>query len=177
MIDNDDFDKMLDNHFSDDANIKRSVKNLGSKHSNFSNVMKEVASLRDEKYLDALHKGIAQRDNTYQAIDNARLEKRSKISKSLTGKTKSQQHKESLKAVTTNKPGDADWEKACAEGREKRDKPFWAGEYSEKIGKPFVSRNAAARYAKEQGLTNSFRKMENWTKDRPTEYFFIQKET
>jgi hypothetical protein len=140
----------------------------------FSATMKEVANERnqDPEYIENHKIGVTiNRANTYQAIDNARPEKRLQISKSLTGKSKSISHKKSLKEVTTNKPGDANWEKACAEGRNKRDKPFKCP-----FG-VFNNRSEAARYAKEHNLfTNAQRKLEGWTKEKPNEFYFITHE-
>lgn len=133
----------------------------------------EIARNRGEEYYKNLHEGIAKRDNTYQAESNARPEVQEKISKSLTGVPKTEEHRKNLKATTTNKPGNANWEQAHAAGLAKRDRPFWAGEYSEQISAPFPSRAAAARYAQEQGLTNAVKKMEGWTKKFPQQFFFM----
>jgi hypothetical protein len=96
----------------------------------FSKTMSKVATERnqDPEYLESLRTGIANRDNTYQAESNAKSEVKAKISKSLTGKAKSAEHKKALKATTTNKPGDPNWEAAHKAGLAKRDKPFNAGE-------------------------------------------------
>lgn len=60
----------------------------------FSDTMSQVAIARnqDPKYVEAYQQGIATRDNTYQAECNARPEVRAKISKSLKGKQKSEDH-------------------------------------------------------------------------------------
>jgi len=134
----------------------------------FSNTMKQVALQRDEEYLVALHNGIANRDNSYQAEVNSRPEVKAKISKKLKGKPKSESHRTSLKATTTNKLGDPDWEAAHKAGLAKRDKPFHAGKYG-----VFPNRSEAARVAKEQGLSNALKKFEAWTKTKPEEYYFI----
>jgi hypothetical protein len=137
----------------------------------FSKTMSNQAKLNNEnpEYKASLKRGCQERDNTYQAECNSKPEVKAKISKTLTGKSKSDEHKKALKATTTNKPGDPNWEAAHKAGLAKRDKPFHAGEYG-----VFQSRSEAARYAKEQGLTNALRKFETWTKTKPEEYYFIK---
>ena len=136
--------------------------------------MQEVAEERnqDPEYQENHKIGVTiNRDNTYQKECNNRPEVKEKISKSLTGVPKSESHKESLKEVQTNKPGNKNWEKACAEGRNKRDKPFKCP-----FG-VFNNRSEAARYAKDHKLfTNAQRKLEGWTKEKPAEYYFITHE-
>jgi len=136
----------------------------------FSKTMSEVAVARnqDPEYLESLRVGIAHRDNTYQAESNAKPEVKAKISKSLTGKAKSAEHKKALKATTTNKPGDEKWEAAHKAGLAKRDKPFHAGEYG-----TFASLAEAARYAATKGMTNAYNRLSGLKKTRPTEYYFI----
>lgn len=130
-----------------------------------------VANQRDEDYNKQLKAGISKRDNTYQAIANAKPEVREKISAKLTGVKKTEEHKVNLKLTTTNKPGDANWENACQSGRNKRDKPFVCP-----FG-VFNNRSSAIRYAKEHNLfSNVQRKLENWTKENPKEYYYITHE-
>lgn len=57
-----------------------------------SQTVKQIAAQRDEDYIKKLHQGIANRDNTYQAIANARPEVREKISASMKGKEKTAEH-------------------------------------------------------------------------------------
>ena len=67
-----------------EAHINRSLANEWKKdNSEFSETMKQVASQRDEVYHEKRRQGLAKRDNSYQAIDNARTEKQAQISKSL----------------------------------------------------------------------------------------------
>jgi hypothetical protein len=136
-----------------------------------SQTFKEIAKQRDEIYTEKLHQGIAKRDKTYQAISNAKPEVQAKISVSLTGVKKTAEHKQNLKLTTTNKPGDKNWEQACQAGRNKRDKPFVCP-----FG-VFNNRSSAIRYAKENNLfSNAQRKLENWTKENPKEYYYITHE-
>jgi hypothetical protein len=158
-----------------DATVNRSRSAFFKKENKeFAETMSEVAKERNQKddYKKNHSIGVnVKRDNTYQAEVNARPEVKAKISKSLTNKSKSTLHKENLKKVTTNKPGNKNWEKACAEGRNKRDKPFKCP-----FG-VFNNRSEAARYAKENNLfTNAQRKLEGWTKEKPDEYYFITHE-
>ena len=73
-----------------------------------SKTMKVVASERNQnpEYITNLHNGIANRDNSYQAENNARPEVKAKISKSLKGVPKSEAAKKKYREVKTNKPGD-----------------------------------------------------------------------
>ena len=136
----------------------------------FSKTMKGVASQRDEEYFRVQKKGCQERDNTYQAEANARPETQAKISKSLTGVPKSASHKQSLKATTTNKPGNPEWEAAHGAGLARRDRPFHTPYGT------FPSLNAAARYVTEQGLlTNAVKKFEKWKKTDPANYYFEEK--
>jgi len=136
----------------------------------FSETMSQVAIERnqDPDYLESLRIGIAHRDNTYQAESNAKPEVKAKISKSLSGKPKTEEHKQALKSTTTNRYGDANYEAAHKAGLAKRDKPFHAGEYG-----IFQSRSEAAKYATGQGLKNALKKFEAWSKSNPEEYYFI----
>jgi hypothetical protein len=155
-----------------DATVNRSRSAFFKKDdTTFSKTMSKVAIERnqDPKYLESLRTGIAHRDNTYQAESNAKPEVKAKISKSLKGKAKSAEHKKALKATTTNKPGDANWEAAHKAGLAKRDKPFHAGEYG-----IFASIAEAARQVEEQGLLkNAYKKFSQWKKDNPKEYYLV----
>jgi hypothetical protein len=134
--------------------------------------MKSVAAERNQnpEYIEAYQQGMATRDNSYQAEVNARPEVRAKHSQNHKGKPKSDAHKASLKATTTNKPGDPTWEAAHKAGLAKRDKPFHAGEYG-----VFPSIAEAARQVEEQGLLkNAYKKFSKWKKDKPNEYYFIE---
>ena len=140
----------------------------------FSETMKSVATERnqDPEYLENLRHGVKHnRDNSYQAESNSKPEVKAKISKALAGKPKTEEHKQALKATTTNKPGDLNWEAAHKAGLAKRDKPFHAGDYG-----IFQSRSEAAKYATEQGLKNALKKFEAWSKSKPEEYYFIKEE-
>jgi hypothetical protein len=64
----------------------------------FSETMSAVAAERGEEYLQALHQGIANRDNTYQAICNARPEVRKKISAKMKAHEKTQEHLDKVAA-------------------------------------------------------------------------------
>lgn len=137
-----------------------------------SEKVKQIAAQRDAEYYENLRNGIANRDNTYQAESNARLEVKEKISKALKDKPKTEEHKAALRETTTNRYGNADYEAAHKAGLAKRDKPFHAGEYG-----IFRSRSEAAKYATEQGLKNALKRFESWTKSKPEEYYFIRKNT
>jgi len=161
-------------HQVSEAYVNRALANDWKKDNpEFSQTMQNIASQRGEEYHKAFADGIASRDKTYQAKVNNRPEVKAKLSKALTGVPKTAEHRKNLKATTTNKPGNANWEAAHAAGLANRDRPFWAGEYSEQISAPFPSRAAAARYAKEHGLGNAVKKMEVWTKKFPQHYFFM----
>lgn len=136
----------------------------------FSETMRGVASQRDEKYHTNLKEGIANRDNTYQAECNSRPEVKAKISRSLTAVPKSDSHKANLRAVKTNKYGNADYETKHKAGLAKRDREFHAGKYG-----THPSLSAAGRYAKSQGLPNAIKKFEEWKTTDPTNYYFIDK--
>jgi len=137
----------------------------------FSETMKGVASERnqDPEYLENLRHAVKHnRNNSYQAESNAKPEVKTKISKALQGKPKTEEHKQALKSTTTNRYGNADYEAAHKAGLAKRDKPFHAGEYG-----VFQSRSEAAKYAAGQGLKNALKKFEVWSKSKPEEYYFI----
>jgi len=155
-----------------DATVNRSRSAFFKKDDpTFSKTMSKVATERnqDPEYLESLRVGIAHRDNTYQAESNAKPEVKAKISKSLTGKAKSAEHKKALKATTTNKPGDSNWEAAHKAGLAKRDKPFHAGEYG-----IFPSIAEAARYAATKGMTNAYNRLSGLKKTKPAEYYFVK---
>lgn len=158
-----------------DATVNRARTAFFKKeNSEFANKMQQVATERNRKdEYKRNHKiGVTQhRDNSYQKVSNSKPEVQAKISKTMTGKKKSEEHKTKLKAVKTNKPGDRNWEQACQEGRNKRDRPFKCP-----FG-VFHNRSEAARFAKDNNLfTNAQRKLEGWTKEKPTEYYFITHE-
>jgi hypothetical protein len=128
------------------------------------------AATRDDKYYENLRNGIANRDNTYQAEVNSRPEVKAKHSQNHKGKPKSDAHKTSLKATTTNKPGDPNWEAAHKAGLAKRDKPFHAGKYG-----TFASIADATRQVEKTGqLVNAYKKFSKWKKENPKEYYFIE---
>lgn len=157
-----------------DATVNRSRSAFFKKNDpSFSKTMSKVATKRnqDPEYLQSLRDGIANRDNTYQAEVNSRPEVRAKHSQNHKGKPKSDEHRKSLKATTTNKPGDPNWEAAHKAGLAKRDNPFHAGEYG-----VFQSRSEAAKYATSQGLKNALKKFEAWSKSNPEEYYFIKEQ-
>lgn len=66
-----------------------------------SQSVKTVAAQRDEVYIEKLHQGIANRDNTYQAKSNAKPEVQAKISATMTGKEKTAEH--NAKVAAKNK--------------------------------------------------------------------------
>lgn len=155
-----------------EATINRTLANEWKRENiEFSDTMSKVATERnqDPEYLEKLRHGIKHnRDNTYQAESNARPDVKAKISKALTGKPKTEEHKQALKSTTTNRYGDANYETKHKAGLANRDRPFRAGEYG-----IFQSRLEAARYATEQGLKNAVKKFEVWAKTNPTEYYFV----
>jgi len=57
-----------------------------------SQTVKLIAAQRDEIYTKKLHQGIALRDNTYQAISNAKPEVQAKISATMSGLKKTAEH-------------------------------------------------------------------------------------
>jgi len=135
-----------------------------------SEKVKQIAAERNDEYYKKLHAGIANRDNTYQAETNSKPEVKSKISKALAGKPKSESHKQKLKETTTNRYGNAKYEAAHRSGLEKRDTPFHAGNYG-----VFPSIAEAARYVEEKGLLkNAYKKFSKWKKDGVEGYYFIE---
>lgn len=155
-----------------DATVNRGISALGKKNNpEFKATMRKIAGQRGLEHNQAVKRGCNEkRDNTYQAEVNARPEVQAAISKSLTGVLKTAQHKQSLKATTTNKPGNPDWEAAHAAGLARRDRPFYTPYGT------FPSLNAAARYVTEAGLlTNAIKKFEKWKKTDPTNYYFGEK--
>jgi hypothetical protein len=151
-------------------NIKYQPVKTEKQKAELSATMKEVAQVRNQNptYIENLHNGISNRDNTYQAEVNSRPEVRAKHRQNQTGKPKSKEHKAALKATTTNRYGNADYEAAHTAGLANRDRPFHAGEYG-----VFPNRSKAAKYAQSIGLSNAIKKFEKWTKTRPSEYRFI----
>ena len=69
----------------------------------FSETMSQVAIERnqDPEYVEAYQQGMATRDNSYQAVSNARPEVQAKIRASMTGKKKSNEH--NAKVAAKNK--------------------------------------------------------------------------
>jgi hypothetical protein len=138
-----------------DATVNRSRTAL-TKRDNpaFSATMSEAAHKRNQQtvYQANYQAGIAARDNTYQARDNARPEKRAQISASMTGRTKSAEHQAKIAARN-----------------QERSKPIQTphGE--------FPSRKAAVEHMLEIGIVNAGRKLDKWLKTRPTEYYYIDK--
>jgi hypothetical protein len=137
----------------------------------FKATMRRVAGQRGAEHNLAVKRGCNEtRNNTYQAESNARPEVKARIGQALSGVPKTENHRKSLKATTTNKPGDPKWEAAHAAGLAKRDRPFHTP-YG-----VFPSLNAAARYVTEQGLlTNAVKKFEKWKKTDPANYYFEEK--
>jgi len=156
-----------------DATVNRSRSAFFKKDDpTFSKTMSKVATERnqDPEYLENHRAAMVQRDNTYQAEVNSRPEVKAKISKALKGKAKTEEHKQALKATTTNKPGDPTWEAAHKAGLAKRDKPFHAGEYG-----IFPSIAEAARVVESEGkLKNAYKKFSQWKKDGKEGYYFIE---
>lgn len=170
----DPFEKSVD--FVDgksEARIKRSTSAVAKKDNPiFKETMSKVAIERnqDPEYIENLRHGVKHnRDNSYQAEVNSRPEVKAKISKALRGKAKTEEHKQALKATTTNRYGNADYESAHKAGLAKRDKPFHAGEYG-----TFPSLAEAARQVEEKGLLkNANKKFSKWKNDKPNEYYFV----
>lgn len=157
-----------------DATIARSRSALRKRgDAAFSQTMSKAATKRnqDPDYIANLNRGIAQRDNSYQAESNARPEVKAKIRKALAGKPKSEEHRQALKSTTTNRYGDAKYEAAHKAGLAKRDKPFHAGEYG-----VFTSIAEAARQVEAQGLLkNAYKKFSKWKKENKEGYYFLEK--
>lgn len=116
----------------------------------FSKTMQIVASNRDEEYFEALHKGIAKRDNSYQAECNARPEVQAKISASMTGKKKSAEH----------------LARVAAKNRE-RSKPIQTP-YGQ-----FESRKAAVICMNARGIVNAGKKLDKFLKTDSNNYFYL----
>jgi hypothetical protein len=120
----------------------------------FSARMSETAHERNQRpdYQAAYQAGIAGRDNTYQARDNARPEKRAQISATMKGRKKSQEHQDKI-AIRNQ-------------------------ERSKRIATPdgeFPSRRAAVEHMTLQGTGNAGGKIDKWLRTRPTEYYYLDK--
>lgn len=115
-----------------------------------SEKVKQIAAERDDEYYKKLHAGIANRDNTYQAEANARPEVQEKISASLKGKKKTDEH--NAKVAAKNK---------------ERSKPIitpW-GE--------FPSRKAAVVWAQENtNIVNIDKKIQAWVKKLDSGFYY-----
>lgn len=99
-----DIDSEFDDIKFDEVLINRSQAGyLKKDNKQFGNTMKRVAAERktDEVYLEKLRLGCALRDNTYQALSNADPVVQSKISATLSGRQKSQEHLD--KVATQNR--------------------------------------------------------------------------
>ncbi len=138
-----------------EAKVKRSISaSLKRDNPIFSETMSKVATERnqDTTYIEKLHNGIADRDNTYQAECNARPEVKEKISKSLRENyTKTEEH----------------LAKVAAKNKE-RSKPIMTpwGE--------FVSRKAAVVWAQENtDIGNVDKKIQKWVKTPGSGYYYI----
>jgi hypothetical protein len=116
-----------------------------------SDKVKQIAAERGDEYYEKLHNGIANRDNTYQAESNACPEVQAKISASMTGKKKTDEH--NAKVAARNK---------------ERSKPIitpW-GE--------FPSRKAAVVWAqKNTDIVNIDKKIQAWVK-KPNSGFYYK---
>ena len=120
-----------------------------------SNKVKQIAAERDEEYYKKLRDGIANRDNTYQAENNARDEVKAKISSALKGKQKSEDH----------------LAKVAAKNKE-RSKPIMTpwGE--------FESRKAAVIWAQQNtDIVNVDKKIQKWVKTPGSGYYYVEKKT
>ena len=115
-----------------------------------SEKVKQIAAERGDEYYEKLHNGIANRDNTYQAESNARPEVQAKISASMTGKKKTDEH--NAKVAAKNK---------------ERSKPIitpW-GE--------FPSRKAAVVWAQENTtIVNIDKKIHAWVKKPDSGFYY-----
>ena len=115
-----------------------------------SDKVKQIAAERDDEYYEKLHNGIANRDNSYQAESNARPEVQAKISASMTGKKKTEEH--NAKVAAKNK---------------ERSKPIitpW-GE--------FPSRKAAVVWAQENtNIVNIDKKIQAWVKKPDSGFYY-----
>jgi hypothetical protein len=122
------------------------------KNAEFSNKMKAVAAQRGDEYHEALRQGCNEnRDNSYQARDNARPEKKAKISSTMTGKKKSAEHEA----------------KVAARNRE-RSKPIMT------VWGEFPSRRAAVDWAVENtDIVNVAKKIDKWLKTDPTSFYYL----
>jgi mannose-6-phosphate isomerase-like protein (cupin superfamily) len=115
-----------------------------------SDKVKQIAAERDNEYYEKLHAGIANRDNTYQAEANARPEVQEKISASLKGKKKTDEH--NAKVAAKNK------------------------ERAKSIMTPwglYESRRAAIRGGKEQGIINPGGKIDAAIRKQSKEIFYL----
>lgn len=137
----------------------------------FSAKMKSIAATRSAEYKQAQKQGCQQRDNTYQAESNSREEVRAKISRALAGRVKSAEHNAKVAASNRARAQDPEQHAKLMAGLAKRDRQFHAGPYG-----IHPSLNAAARYAKEQGLANALKKFEKWKTTDPTNYYFLEKQ-
>ena len=115
-----------------------------------SEKVKQIAAERGDEYYEKLHNGIANRDNTYQAESNARPEVQAKISASMTGKKKTDEHnaKVAAKNKERSKPSITPW-----------------GE--------FPSRKAAVVWAQENTtIVNIDKKIQAWVKKPDSGFYY-----
>jgi hypothetical protein len=135
-----------------EATINRALANEWKRNDQeFSNTMRQISAERNDEYYEKLHTGIANRDNTYQAECNARPEVKAKISQSLKGKLKSDEH--NAKVAAKNK---------------ERSKPIMTpwGE--------FESRKAAVVWALENtDIVNVDKKIQKWVKTPGSGYYYV----
>ncbi|CAB4166138.1 hypothetical protein UFOVP849_17 [uncultured Caudovirales phage] len=116
----------------------------------FSEKMSNVSARRGQEYQQLFEQGMAQRDNSYQAINNSKPEVRQRISASMKGRIKSVEHHNRI-----------------AEKNRSRSKPIqtpWGR---------FESRKAAVEHAAGLGIANASKKMDKWLRLQPTEYYYI----
>lgn len=120
----------------------------------FSNVMKrKFKEIKvTQEYQENYNKGMSKRDNTYQAVNNSRNDVREKISNSLKGYQKSQEHLDKV-----------------AEQNRLRSKAICTP-YGN-----FESRKLAVEYLSSTGLINAGKKLDKWLKTKPTEYYYLDK--
>lgn len=118
----------------------------------FSETMSQVAIERnqDPEYVEAYQQGMATRDNSYQAVSNARPEVQAKIRASMSGKKKSDEH--NAKVAAKNKE------------RSKVIITSW-GEFS--------SRKAAVAWAQQNtDIVNIDKKIQAWVKKPCSRFYY-----
>jgi hypothetical protein len=192
-ISDDEFDRLLDEHFSDDTNIKRSIKLTGTTRTDEEKKQSrerfnDPAFLEEWKIKNQQARNKLEQDEKFckrRAERNRELAKdvnrNKKIADAVTIKYQDPTYKE-LRAEITRQTCDTDeWKAAHAEGMKKREENGWyekRGKAFKPIQTPygqFESKKAAVAAISQLGIGNAAGKLSTWLKTKPDEYYYIAK--